>query len=99
MIAPSSKPSLVEKLLVPPALVGFCSLLFFVVGAVNARVAASGGHFVPLETRLDASVPFIPQAGHCASGVPGVPLIFGSSARKRFLQLRQSTSGSTKPPT
>ena len=32
-------------------------------------------------------------------GVPGVPLICGSSARKRFLQLLQSTSGSVKPAT
>ena len=45
-----------------------------------------------LNMRGSESVPFMPHAGHCASGVPGVPLIFGSSARKRRLQLRQSTA-------
>src|SRR5919202_1574760 len=52
-----------------------------------------------LNWRGSESVPFMPHDGHWASADPGVPLIRGSSARKRFLQLRQSTSGSTKPAT
>ena len=35
--------------------------------------------------------------GHCARLAAGVPLIAGSSARKRALQFLQSTSGSVKP--
>jgi len=52
-----------------------------------------------LNIRGAESVPLLPQAGQVTSGVPGVPLIFGSSARKRFLHCRQSTRGSVNPAT
>ena len=54
---------------------------------------------IRLNRRGSVSVPLLPHTGHCASGWPGVPLMRGSSARKRFLQFRQSTSGSVKPAT
>src|SRR5216110_1035520 len=70
-----------------------------VSGLRYTRAAASStGPMKVLNMRLNmrgaVSVPLLPHTGHCAVGSPGVPLMRGSSARNRFLQCLQSTSGS-----
>ena len=56
----SARPTLAEKLLVPPALIGVCTLLYFFLSHFDIRIVGTPGQFTPLATRLDDYVPFVP---------------------------------------